>query len=439
MTVSSVDEGYERYAATLERTQWLPRERLNAYRDDLLRRLAKFASENSPFYRERLRPLFHAGGETDLRAWREVPILTRKDAQIRIDQILVERAPDYVGPVSELQTSGTTAGEGMRLRTCYLAQMAEACMMHRMYRWNHFDLSAPMGSIRSYRFEGADRPDGWTEDRWAYPGPRAPHHKISFRTPIPKLIDWLMRVRPKYLITLPSVAHEIALHPDAGRVGEIGLRAIVGTGELVTDDAREAIRRNLKCEILLIYGAGEIGAIAVQSPIDHSLLLCDESTLVELVNVAGNPVAPGETGRVLLTSLYNYAAPFIRYEIGDYATLASSPCPSGRTLGRVLRVEGRSRNALKTHKGENVWQSQLPTAELLRLATTRHFQIRQPDLETIEFHYIPETETSRPDHDALTRVFAAKLGAAVKLQLIPVTEIPRAASGKYERIVSHVA
>src|SRR5690606_29727763 len=74
MTVGTVDEGYERFAATLERTQWLPRERLITYRDDLLLRLVKFASENSPFYRERLRPLFRAGGEIDLRAWREVPI-----------------------------------------------------------------------------------------------------------------------------------------------------------------------------------------------------------------------------------------------------------------------------------------------------------------------------------------------------------------------------
>jgi phenylacetate-coenzyme A ligase PaaK-like adenylate-forming protein len=49
---------YQQFAATLARSQWGSRAELDIYRKGLLKRLVLFASEQSPFYRERLKPLF---------------------------------------------------------------------------------------------------------------------------------------------------------------------------------------------------------------------------------------------------------------------------------------------------------------------------------------------------------------------------------------------
>jgi phenylacetate-CoA ligase len=160
--------------------------------------------------------------------------------------------------------------------------------------------------------------------------------------------------------------------------------------------------------------------------------------MVELIDDNDQPVEPGETGRVILTSFYNFATPFIRYEIGDYATFADGASPSGRAFIRLQRIEGRQRNALVTASGKRVWQSATPAASLFRYVATTQFQIRQPAADLIEFFYVPAS-TRPTDQAGLETYFANLLGRPVSLTLSVVDAMPRTAGGKYERIVSAVA
>jgi phenylacetate-CoA ligase len=160
--------------------------------------------------------------------------------------------------------------------------------------------------------------------------------------------------------------------------------------------------------------------------------------MVELLDDDDQPVEPGATGRVILTSLYNFATPFIRYEIGDYATAADGASPSGRAFMRLQRIEGRQRNALVTASGERVWQSAIPAASVLRYVAATQFQIRQPAAELIEFVYVAAS-TTPADREGLESYFANLLRRPVTLTLSAVDATPRTAGGKYERIVSAVA
>jgi len=191
-------------------------------------------------------------------------------------------------------------------------------------------------------------PNGKVEMQWSYPGRPAPHYSLDLHTSAANMIAWLVRHRPRYLLTFPSVAQELASHPDARRLTELGLKGVVAISEVVSDDASDLVRKSFGCEFAQIYGCTEMGAIALQSSDDGTLLVCDESVLVELIDDDHQPVEPGETGRVILTSLYNFATPFIRYEVGDYATSADGVSPSGRAFTRLQRIEGRQRNALVT-------------------------------------------------------------------------------------------
>jgi phenylacetate-coenzyme A ligase PaaK-like adenylate-forming protein len=68
-----------------------------------------------------------------------------------------------------------------------------------------------------------------------------------------------------------------------------------------------------------------------------------ESVLLEIVDDAGRACAPGRAGRVVVTSLHNFATPLIRYELGDLAEFGA-PCACGRSLPVISRVLGRSRS-----------------------------------------------------------------------------------------------
>jgi phenylacetate-CoA ligase len=435
---SAIQAAYERFAESLEKSQWAPRAAVEAHQRELLARLVSFAFADSAFYRERLTPLFRDGDTPDLRAWLEVPILTRRDVVTGIDRINPQRVPADVGPVSGRRSSGTTE-EQITFRTCYIAQMTEGSMMHRLYRWRGFDLGATMASIRHYGADGPRWPDGRTETQWSFPGPPADHHTLSLGPSTGELIAWLLRKRPRYLTTLPSIAQEIALHPDAALLRQAGIAAVVGVSELATESARDAVRQGLGCEIFAVYGAGEVGAVALQSPVDTSYLACDETTLVEIVDESGAPVAPGETGRVIVTGLYNYATPFIRYELGDYARRAATPCPSGRTLGRLERIEGRRRNALVGAGGHRIWPHEVLAGEPLRRLAAVRLQIVQPDPATIELAYMPRPGAAPADRDALAAYFTALLERPIDVRIAAVEDLPRTGGGKHESVICKIA
>jgi phenylacetate-CoA ligase len=436
--MSEGDDVYSRFAENLARTERMSRSALNAYRDALLRRLVGFARANAPFYRDRLAPLFHTGDMPDLQRWREIPILRRSDVERDIDRINPAKLPPDIGEVTFRRSSGTTGANGMTFRICALVRIADACLMQRLYRWWGYDDASPMASIRHYRTNDRAFPNGKVEMQWSYPGRPAPHYSLDLRTSTANMIAWLTRHRPRYLLTFPSIAQELARHPEAKRVTELGLQGVVAISEVVSDDASELVRQTFGCEIAQIYGCSEIGAVALQSPDDGALLVCEESVLVELLDDNDQPVEPGGSGRVILTSLYNFATPFIRYEIGDYATLADGTSPSGRAFMRLQQIEGRQRNALVTASGKRLWQSAIPAASLSRYVAATQFQIRQPAANLIEFLYVP-ADTTPADRAGLETYFSNLLGRPVTITLSAVDAMPRAAGGKYERIVSAVA
>jgi phenylacetate-CoA ligase len=433
----SATDQYRRFYARLEDTQWLPRSGLDNHRDGLRKRLVEFAHRHSPFYRERLQPLFRRGSEPDLAAWREIPILRRADLENEIDRMNPDQVPAEFGRIMTLRTSGST-GPRLSFRTCMLARVAAECMMYRLYDWHGLDTASAMASIRSYSSGRRGYPDGLTESRWSFVGELGPHHTIDLRHPVADLVEWLVRRAPKYLLTFPSVAYDIAHHPGNGGGGDLALAKIIGISEIVTPGIRTAVRDRLGCEIAQIYACAEMGCIALQSPVDEQCLVCEETVFVELLDDDDRPVGPGETGRVILTSLYNFGTPFIRYEIGDFATLSTEPCPTGRALMRLARIDGRRRNALIAKNRRRVWPHQITVSDLSRMLRSAHFQIYQPAVQAIDLRYVIEDGAGAPDVAGVTAMFSELLGQAVAVSISPIDAIARTAGGKQDLIVSVV-
>jgi phenylacetate-coenzyme A ligase PaaK-like adenylate-forming protein len=74
-----------------------------------------------------------------------------------------------------------------------------------------------------------------------------------------------------------EISAEIAEHADFHRVAALNLRKVVGISEVVTDDMRASVRRQLGCEIAQIYACAEMGCIALQSAHDDEYLICEET------------------------------------------------------------------------------------------------------------------------------------------------------------------
>jgi phenylacetate-coenzyme A ligase PaaK-like adenylate-forming protein len=80
------------------------------------------------------------------------------------------------------------------------------------------------------------------------------------------------------------------------------------------------------------YTAAEVGVIAAPCAGARGVHLLADHLLVEIVDELGRAVPVGEIGGVLVTDLHNYAAPYLRHELGDRGRLLDRACPCGRAL-----------------------------------------------------------------------------------------------------------
>ena len=94
------------------------------------------------------------------------------------------------------------------------------------------------------------------------------------------------------------------------------------------------------------YATADVGSIAYETTAREGLVL-DEGVIVEIVRPGtGDPVADGEVGEVLVTSL-NPVYPLIRFGTGDLSAVLAGPCPSGRTNTRIKGWMGRADQTTK--------------------------------------------------------------------------------------------
>ena len=94
------------------------------------------------------------------------------------------------------------------------------------------------------------------------------------------------------------------------------------------------------------YATADVGSIAYETTAREGLVL-DEGVIVEIVRPGtGDPVADGEVGELVVTSL-NPAYPLIRFGTGDLSAVLAGPCPTGRTNTRIKGWMGRADQTTK--------------------------------------------------------------------------------------------
>lgn len=132
-----------------------------------------------------------------------------------------------------------------------------------------------------------------------------------------RVIDQLQRFQPHRLTGHSSGIAALAEWAAEGKL-RIHPRRIFAIGDLMTPAMEQKIRGAWGAPILNHYGASESLFLAVKDDEDDVMAIMDDLNVLEIVDEDNQPVSPGETGRVVISNLYNYTLPVIRYELGDY-------------------------------------------------------------------------------------------------------------------------
>jgi phenylacetate-CoA ligase len=187
-----------------------------------------------------------------------------------------------------------------------------------------------------------------------------------------------------------------------------------------------------------VYSAQEVGYIALQCPENESIYHVQaESLYVEIVDEEGEPCREGEVGRILVTTLHNFAMPLIRYEIGDYAEVGKS-CSCGRTLPVLSRVLGRKRNMLSLPNGEKKWPSLGASIWASELPIIKQFQFVQKSLDRIEAHLVSDRQLNQEEESFFIGVLQDELRYPFTIDIKYLENFVRNKGAKFEDFVSEI-
>jgi phenylacetate-CoA ligase len=162
---------------------------------------------------------------------------------------------------------------------------------------------------------------------------------------IPELLDELHRLRPAYLYVNGIVARKLALAQLESDYEPIKIEQFLTVSDRIDPQLRTLVKEVFGARVIDRYSSEEFGYIALQCPVHDHLHICSPSLMVEIVDDEGNTCDIGVPGRVLVTSLHNFAMPLIRYDIGDVAEFGE-PCDTGLSWPVIAKVNGRVRDSI---------------------------------------------------------------------------------------------
>lgn len=371
----------------LERSQWLPREEIEALQARKLVCLLAIANAHCTWHAARR---VQAGlgdvnehSEVTLADLLRIPTMDKTDAQLNGAGMRWEGVPGGAFPYN----TGGSSGQPPRFL---------------FGRWRLASDAA--GRIRCRRWWGAEvgQPEVYL---WGAPVELNKTNRV--KTVRDRLLNGLVlnafAMSPAnvdtYLGAMARVdpvcqygyASSIALLADhargSGRIPHLKrFKVVCTTGEPLFPHQHELIAEVFGAPVANEFDSCDIGFTAHGS-LAGEMLLLSESIVLEVLNPAGEPVAPGQSGEAVMTRLCSNAHSFIRYRAVDLLTLAAEPCGEARGLHVVEQVRGRSTDFVL--KRDGTLMHSLSVICILRAAEgVGEFKIIQHEVDWIEVQLV---------------------------------------------------
>jgi len=325
----------------MNRAHW-DKNKLEEYQNNKIKYVVNYAYENTKFYND----LFK---NSDIKPYnikniqdiKKIPITSKKDLQNRPAEFI---SKEYdINNLIPKSTSGSTG----RPLNMYISQAEDDYRKAKRLR-----TQISCGQKVRDKWVAITRPS-----HFSYISNF--HRTLGFFAPVSisvfesseTQISLLEKINPEVLDGFASSLYLLAKEVEKRGLKTITPRVIFSGAELSDKHTRDYIGKVFGAPVYDQYASIEVERMAWQCPERNEYHIDADSILLEFLDEDGEEVAPGETGEIVVTSLFNKAMPLIRYAIGDVGIPSHDECPCGRTLPLMKIIEGRKGDLINLPDG----------------------------------------------------------------------------------------
>lgn len=418
--------------AELQKIQSIPEQEFEVFIENKKREIVEFHLKNNSSYQKLV-------GKTSFDTWSDLPIMTKKDFQ----KPLAERLSKGFTPknVYVNKTSGSSGDPFIFAKDKFSHALTWANIIDR-FGWYGIDFN----SSYQARFYGIPLD---------FIGNKKERFKDfltnRFRFSIFDLSDivlekFLYEFKTRKFDYINGYASSIVLFAKFLKQKNIiltticpSLKVCVVTSEMLFDEDKILLQKQFGVPIVNEYGASELDLIAFQCRgigADNDWQINSESLFVEILDEENNVLPYGKEGRIVITSLFNKAHPFIRYDLGDIGILDEKSTVKKPILKKLV---GRTNDiaVLPSGKKSPGLTFYYVTKSIIEDdGNVREFIIKQSKTGTFEIEYVSETALTLGQIHKIEEAIALYLEKGLTFTFTRKEKLERSKSGKLKQFVS---
>ena len=398
------------------------------YVDIKKREILKHHLEQNPFYKS-------FGKDIDIENWESIPIMTKRHLQQPIEQRL---SKEFTAENVYLnKTSGSSGDPFIFVKDKWCHAMTWAQIMDR-FSWYNIDFN----SSKQARFYGIplDKKSYYKERIKDFFSNRYRFSVFdlsdeSFEKTLQKFKSTSFEFINGY--TSPIVQFAKFLKRKEIVLTDIcpSLKVCIVTSEMLFGIDKTLMETQFGIPVVNEYGASELDLIAFENP-KGDWVVNTETILVEIVDAGGNLVPHGKDGRVVITSFYNKAHPFIRYDIGDIGSLSQQSTArqpvleklTGRTNDIVILPSGKKAAGLTFYY--------ITKSVIENDGNVSEFIIEQITLDNFMVKYVSKNRLTDEQESNVSNEIETYLEPGLKIDFKKVKVLKRTKAGKLKQFVS---
>lgn len=427
------DSTYQFYEFLKESRYWT-QEQHQAYQLRKMHELWAFVSVNVPYYR-RIAESLSLKSIDNWDDFRRIPVLTKDIVRSNFEDLQAANIPR-----SRFIKNSTSGSTGSNFFFYYDERQKPINNAYTLFRYDLMGLDyfkARKMSVWGSSFDTNKATKGWKSqlELWLKNLIVVSEYELS-EVKMKEITDIIVRKNPIVLQSYPSIFLHIAQYIEKQGLN-IHIPVLYTGGEKLFDYQRQVVEKAFHGHLFDFYGARDMPFIGMSCEHNKAIHVFQENVIFEVLDDDFNSIVNGE-GDVVLTSLHNYAMPFIRYQIGDQAKVneCDTECPCGCHFQLVDEIIGRKFDILRFPNGNCVGGT-FWTLLMRAKSGIDDFQVIQPYPNKIIVNYVADVNLSDDFKHFIVEEVQRKGGVDVVVDFCKVERISVTKAGKKQFVIAY--